>query len=433
MKTTGWLFTAAAAMLLAAAPALAADANTERDYEIALTKGQYEIELGNYAAAIGHLQRALELVPNDQEARVSLGVAYARSGDHQKAKAVLEQAVAADGRDARARYELGLVLESLGRADEAKQMMRSAAETSRDELLADAARAHLGDRAPDAAGPSLRLTGGIQYDDNVILEQDNPIAPTGDKKADWRGVILLEGILPFLVTDRRGGEAAYHFYQSLHGSLEDFNVQQHVGRIGGHYAFSRTARFDLSYEFRYAFVGGEHYSTNHWFAPVLALNLTSRSLTELHGTYATDRYFNTDIYTALSEKNGPSASAGASHTVMFGKKTGFAFDYTYDTHDAVMDYWDYTGHRGAASALTELGHYKLFATLSYHDKKYDGVPPGATVKRHDGVQELSAGVSRKAGTITTITLSDQYTLNDSNIPLYEYRRNIVGLFVEVAL
>jgi len=407
--------------------------NKERDYEIALTKGQYEIELGNFAAAIDHLQRALELVPGDQEARVSLGVAYARSGDRQKARTVLEQAVAADGNDSRARYELGLVLAALGQDEAAKQMMRTAAETTRDEALADAARAYLGGREQAGARPSLRLTGGFQYDDNVILEQDNPIAPTGDKKADWRGVLLLEGVLPFGVTGRRGAEAAYQFYQSLHGSLEDYNVQEHVGRVGGHYAFSRTSRFDLTYEFRYAFVGGEHYSTTHWFAPVFSVNLTSQSLTELHGTYSSDRYFDTPVFTALTEKNGPSASAGLTHTVLSGRKTGIALDYTYDTHDAVMDYWDYTGHRGAVSALTEAGRYKLFATLSYHDKKYGGIPPGATEKRHDGVQELLAGVSRKAGTTVTVTLSDQYTLNDSNLPLYEYRRNIVGLFVEVAL
>ncbi|HEY6010111.1 MAG TPA: tetratricopeptide repeat protein, partial [Nitrospirota bacterium] len=94
MKILRSFVTGLVVTLLAALPAIAADANLERDYEIALTKGQYAIELRDYATAIGHLKRALELKPNDQTARISLGIAYSRSGNDAAAQDVLQQVVA---------------------------------------------------------------------------------------------------------------------------------------------------------------------------------------------------------------------------------------------------------------------------------------------------------------------------------------------------
>jgi hypothetical protein len=384
------------AVLLAAAAAQAAD--RERDYEIALTKGQYEIELGNYGAAIGHLTRALELLPGDQEALVSLGVAYSRAGNKEKARAVLEQAVAAKGDDGRARYELGLVLADLGRTGEARQMMKAAAEAARDDELAEAARGFLREEGGRKKKFTTRLSGGLQQDSNVILEQDDPVAPAGGKKSDWRYLWTVDLAYAFLNTTQAGAEAGYRFTKTIHHELKDYNVEQHKGRLAGRYAFSRTVNADLAYDFLYTSLRSEHYSTTNRIAPRLSAALAPDSLSELHAAYERTRFFNTPLFTTVTEKNSSNLSAGLAHTVMIGAKTAVSLDYTYDTESAEKDYWEYTGHRGAVSCLAELGAYRAFAAISYHDKKYDGVPPGAADKRHDGVQELSAGVSSRTST-----------------------------------
>jgi hypothetical protein len=412
-----------------------AQENRERDFEIALTKGQYEIELGNVQGAIGYLEKALKLKPGNQEARVSLGIALARAGDLGRARYELQQAADKDPNDGRARYELALVMEKLGDTAGARAMMSRAAEVSRDDDLRAAARGFLHDAEEPgkADGATLRLSAGMQYDSNVILEQDSPIAPSPEGKSDWRAVIVANGTLPFLVTESRGGEASYQFYQSLHLDLEDYNIQQHTARLGGHVALSRTARFDLAYEYIYSFVGGEKYSTVNWISPRVTFSLTPSSITDVHGSYAAKRFFNTPVFTYLTEKDGNNTAIGAVHSLMAGKSSSISFSYTYDKNTAKQEYWAYTGHRLAVNALTEAGAYTVFAGVSYYDRQYEGVPPGASEKRHDGAQEASVGISRKAGKKLTVSLSDTYTFNDSNLVLFEYTRNILGLFVEMTL
>jgi len=118
---------------------------------------------------------------------------------------------------------------------------------------------------------------------------------------------------------------------------------------------------------------------------------------------------------------------------MLGKKSGIAFDYTFDKDSANVDSWSYRGNKVAANALAEWGDYKVFGTLSYYDRRYEAVAPGAPEKRHDGAQEYSAGVAWKAGTNWTVTLSDSHTINDSNLAVYRYTRNIASLIAEIRL
>ena len=96
-------------------------------------------------------------------------------------------------------------------------------------------------------------------------------------------------------------------------------------------------------------------------------------------------------------------------------------------------YWSYTGNKGMVSALAEWDSYKFFGALSYYDRKYDAIGPGAAEKRHDAAQEYAVGVSRKAGKDMTVTLSGQHTINDSNLAVYQYTRNVVSLMVEIRL
>jgi hypothetical protein len=414
---------------------LIAQEHDQRDYEIALTKGQYAIELGDLASAIAYLNKALTYKPGDQAARVSLGIAYARSGDLVRAKEVLEQAVGADAKDARARYELAGVLDQLGQQDQAKRQMAAAAEAAKDPALRSAAQGFLqaavAEEAPDR--PSLRIAGALQYDSNVILSPDNPVTPAQGKQSDWGGVLILDGRYPFLTTAARGLEAGYQFYQNLHSDLSDFNVQQHDLSMEGHLSLSAAALFDLRYDFRYTSLGGDHYSTSHIITPMLSLKLSPGSLTHLHGVYEAKRFFASPLYAALPEKNGSNTAAGVTHAVAAGGRSSVAFDYTYDQDRTTVSYWDYSGQNVLVNALSDWEGFRFFFSAAYRDRKYNGVPPGAAIERHDRIQEYSAGVSRTVRGSVPLSLSDLYTINGSNILFYEYTRNIIGIFAEIRL
>jgi len=420
------------AALLAVMPALAADTNVERDYEIALTKGQYAIELQDFPAAIGHLKRAIELKPKDTVARVSLGVAYSRSGDLAAARDALQKAVAADTTDGRARYELALVLAKLGQQEEAKAQMTQAAK-SNDPEVREAAQGYLeGKGEKEKEKFSAKIAGGLQYDSNVILEPDSlPVA--GMKNADWRALLALHADYSFLRAERSEAAIGYVFYQTLHQDLKDYNVQQHTGRLAGRYLASKTVSIDLEYDFIYTFVGGDHYSTSNLLAFRMPANLTPASQTELHAAYEDKSFYDTAVFKGQTDRNGWNTAVGVGHTIMLDKRSGVAFDYTYDRNSAAADWWSYAGNKGMVTALGEWGDFKVFGSLSYYDRKYDAIQPGAPEKRHDGVQEYAAGATWKAGKNWSVTLSDDHTINDSNLAVYQYTRNIVSLIAEIRL
>jgi tetratricopeptide (TPR) repeat protein len=420
------------AALLAALPAFAADTNVERDFEIALTKGQYALELRDFSTAIQYLTKALALKPRDQVAKVSLGIAYSQSGDNARARDILQQAVAADASDGRARYELALVLVELGKQEEARSQMAFAARSADPEVSA-AARGFLERTGPvEKKQFTAKVAGGLQYDSNVILEQDSPVT-SGVKNSDWRALFTLNGAYTFLNAGRAEAKGGYIFYQTAHQDLTDYNVQQHIGRLAGKYNASKTVNVDLEYDFIYSFVGGDHYSTSHLFAFRLPANLTPESLSELHASYEAKRFFDTPVFTGQPDRNGSDTSIGVGHTIMLGKKSGIAFDYTYDRNAAAVDSWSYAGNKITANALVEWGDYKIFGGLSYYDRKYEAMDPGAPEKRHDGVQEYAAGVTWKGGRDWSVTLSDRHTINDSNLAIYQYTRNILSLIAEIRL
>jgi len=432
MNITSWIVNGMTAMLLAVMPALAADTNVERDYEIAITKGQYAIELQDHATAIGHLKKALELKPKDQTARVSLGIAYSRSGDQAAARNILQHAVAADASDARARYELALVLAKLGQQEEARSQMAVAARSSDLEVSAAAKGFLEGRVAGEKKNFSAYLAGGLQYDSNVILEPDSAIVP-GVKNSDWRYLWTVNATYAFLNTGTAGAEAGYQFYQTIHHELKDYNIEQHTGRLAGRYALSKNVNADLEYDFIYTSLHGDHYSTMNRFAFRLPANLTPESLTELHASYETKRFYDTPVSISAADRNGSNTAVGVGHTIMISKKSGIAFDYTYDSNSAAVDSWSYAGNKVSATALAHWGDYKVFGSLSYYDRQYEAIAPGAPEKRHDGVQEYAAGVTWKAGKSWAVTLSDDYTINDSNLAVYQYTRNILSLIAEVRL
>src|SRR5512138_3161183 len=219
-----------------------------KEHEIALTKGQYEIELGNYEAAIGYLTKANEIKPNDHVTMVSLGIAYSRAEKYEQAKELLSKVVAADPQNARARYELGVVLAHLKQYGEANKLLATVSALTANEDLSDHAKELIEGMESGTKGPrpSLTIAAGLQYDSNVLLEPNSPVIARGSQ-GDWRSILSLTGAYPFLRSDAGGAEVRYQFYQSLHFHLEDFNAQQHDLTLGGKHQLGKDLLATANY------------------------------------------------------------------------------------------------------------------------------------------------------------------------------------------
>ncbi len=407
----------------------------EEEYELAITKGTFQIETGDYASAIEYFKKARELKPGDKAATLFLGIAYSRKKDFQKAKEFLGQALAIDSSDWRVKYELGVVLYGLGENEKAIDSFTEIEEGDADETLKTAARGYLdriaGKGAREKKKLSVDLLGGFQYDSNVILDPEIP-SVTKEKKADWRALVTVDGKYAFLDSGKTSAEAGYMFYQSVHKDLEDFNVQQHNLKLAGRYDMTERVKLGLKYGFSYSSAGGDHYSTFNQLTPFAAVSFSPDSLTEFRYSYEAEKFFNSAAFSANSARNGNNNAVGLTHTVRLSKTAGIAAGYTYDKDSTDTAFWDYTGHKGSLRVQGEFRAVKVFAAASYYDKKYGGVS-AFTEKRHDETQEYSLGLTRDMGNNLSLDVSELYIINDSNLAPYEYKRNIVGLFAVMSL
>jgi len=405
-----------------------------KDYEIALAKGQYEIELRNYEQAITYLKKALELKPDDHASMTALGIAYSRHEEYPPAKELLEKVVAADPQNTRAQYELGVVLAHLKQYGEANKLLATVSASAGSEELADNAKELMeGMRPPKEAGkPVLRIVGGLQYDSNVILEPDNPYVSQG-RQADWRGVLSLFGSYPFLNRQRGGAEVNYQFYQSLHFELEDYNVQQHDLSLSGRYAFSPNLQGSLQAGAIASFVGGERYGSTFVIRPALNTSLLEDSRTQFTVGWEQRKYSNSSEYPTNEDRSGSAVTAGVSHTQSLTKETSVVFEYGYEQEYANEEWWDSTAHRLAATARSSFGKFSVFASASAADRQYGASPLPFYPDRHDRRWDATVGMFRDLTRTIRLSLADQYVVNDSNLDVYKYRRDILGLFVEIRL
>ena len=92
-----------------------------------LCAGRTALERSLPAEAIGQLQRAIALAPENALAHKSLGDALLRDGDPAKALGELEKAKSLDPFDLEVRHNLGLALARLDRKDDAKKEQETAA------------------------------------------------------------------------------------------------------------------------------------------------------------------------------------------------------------------------------------------------------------------------------------------------------------------
>ncbi len=414
-----------------------AQEHANRDYEIAVAKGTLQIETGEYSEAIASLNKALEIKEDDKAATQSLGIAYSRSGDFTAAHRVLLKALEIDRTDFRTRYELGISSYKLGDSENAGRLFREVADGGAEEQLTIGAKRYLDLLSSEEAGHkkeafTLDVLAGLQYDSNVILEPSDAAASDG-KKADWRAIAMVNAAYPLIKMERTTAEAGYRFYQSVHNSIQGFNVQQHNLGLGAKIVVADDVRAGLNYQYSYSLVGGDRYSIIHQIMPLVSLDLSSYQTAELAYTHESKKFFDNSDFIGNTDRSGNNNAVGLTYRHELGKDLGVSAGYAYDKDFTSASNWSYTGHKGSAGAHAVFSGFTFFAGLSYTARNYGDTFPGFTDKRNDRVQEYSLNIVREISRRMRIDLSELYVKNQSTLSPYDYSRNIVGLSVVVTL
>lgn len=275
-----------------------------------------------------------------------------------------------------------------------------------------------------------RITAGVayQYDDNVVLKPSGTVGIsavddiTGKKDSSIIGTLrvdynpLLNG--PWFLN------AQYNLYTNTYFSTFSHDIMQHSFSVTPGYNFNKGA-VSLLANYTHAWVNERRYMGVWTVKPSLhyivgpghiaqfSLGYSRRDMVE--AALDKDEERDSDIVTA---------SIGYIHPFAQDKGVfNLSYEYSKDNADGLN--WENTGNKISSGVLVPLAE-KLSLTVSGEAflQNYDNTHTIFGVKREDKIYSGSAGLIWEFMKNMNLNLQYAHTTADSNIPIYDYKRNI---------
>ncbi|MBI4826733.1 MAG: tetratricopeptide repeat protein [Nitrospirae bacterium] len=401
--------------------------------ELYIAQGIQKMSEGMIRDALGFFEKALEASPGNAEAAYYSGMAYSRLGEFDKAEGIFKGILEKDKDFIDACLELGRIYYITAKCDEADSVLEKYVSMSDDGGL----RKYASDmmqacRAEEDEGKGkkdyfINISLGSQYDDNVIVEPSDPASPA-DRKADFRELLYLAAGKHLFKKGVVSMKGDYSFYLSRHHNLSRFNVNYQKLGPAVEFDVSKTIKPSVAYSLGYTLIDGNLYSVNHKFSARVKVIEDKKSSTEAAYEYSLLKYFDSELFQTASIRDGYKHSAGIRQN--YSDKFNAGLYFYYDSEDTDAAYWNYEGFRLGGDISSGILP-SLYGSLSaeYSEREYDSISPGASEIRIDGIQTYSGSLTYVINRTFSLQLTESFTVNDSNLDLYNYRRNIAGLFL----
>ncbi len=404
------------------------------DYELYIAEGIRKINQGSTEDAIVLLKKALKLSPENPEAVYYAGIAYSRNGNYKEAESLFLQTLQLDETSANAYFELGRIYYVTSRCDELGDLFSKFRDLSGDNALKGKV-AELVDGCRKKAEEKpfrFNISAGSQYDSNVILEPSNPPV-SAERKSDARavlyvtsGAVLLKERLIKLTLD-------YNFYQSLHINLHEFNVQYHKITPALEVTFSDALRSSVGYSLEYTLLGSDLYSRFNTFYGKFSVKESEKLSTEAIYEYRNQKYWDSDIFQTNSIRSGYQNTVGIKQN-FYSKPLRGEIYYFSDFNRAKEGYWAFDGQRlGVKLAYKITPPLHINVSSEYNERRYRNDSPGFQERRLDRMQQYSLRLTYLISERMSASITESYIVNDSNLSIFDYRRNITGLFLTVGV
>ncbi len=410
----------------------------ENNYELYVAQGIEKLGDRQYSEALGLLQKALDMAPEDTEALYYTAVAYTRLGELDKAEELflkIEDTASHPNVD----FELGRIYYVQTDCDKTSSHLSKFVSRSDDSSLIDYANSLIKDcLEPDAAEEEekpyrLNVTAGAQFDDNVTVEANNPILPEAQRQEDGMIIAYIDAGADLLNKGKIKIKADYSFYHNFHFDLNDYNVQYHKVSPTVELQLTDIIKPEIGYMYEHTLFGGDRYSRVNTFFTAVNIKEGKEHSTDITYKYRDLDYDNTALFIDNAIRTGHQSLIGIMQNFEADKLKADIY-YFDDRTRADADYWSYNGFKLGADinyqAMTDL---YLTVSAQYSNDEYREIFPGFTEKREDKTQQYSLVITYRISDKMTLYLTEDYTSNDSNLNTFEYDRNVIGLLLTVAL
>ena len=380
---------------------------------------------------------------------------------------LLRQAVAADSQDPVAHLALGQVLLETGnRTDAIASFERSleirpgfpAAEralaTARSGRSTSGLFGTVSDVARPEAGPGratakrwgVTLTTGLQYDDNVTIEPSGRVPVSLGDTDDIAFIFGFTGHFDVVSREDVLLRLEYDLYQSLHPDIDDFDFRSN--RVWGtaSYALAPWVWIGLQGGYNHYTLGPHSYLGESFVLPFLSVLQETWGLTQLTYRHGENTFWGfSDFGSPFRDvRDGPTDAASIDQTLYLQEKY-FTFGYRFERENP-----DRSGGRttvpvgndfeldsnqltlgGGSSLLWEVYLDLLYL---YRMDDYDNPQSvsGFTKHRNDDGHFFYAALSRPITDHVSVVVNYYGTINDSDLSVFEYNRNVIGTLLQVS-
>ena len=401
------------------------------DYELYIAMGIQRLSEGKTEDAIALLEKALQIAPENTEASYYAAIAYSRAGRYKEAEALFSEAMQADGNAVTPYLELGNVYYMTSRCDKAEEFLSRFINLSDNPDLQKYAAGLIETCGKAREGRPFRLsvTTGYQYDNNVILEPSNPTDSEEDKKADSRALVYITSGASLWEKGAVKLKVDYNFYQSLHSQLDDYDLHYHKIRPLMEIYLSDMFRPSAGYSLEYIVLGGDRYSRVSTYFGKFATQLNRELSVEAVYEYKDEKYLYSDSFQTNPSRTGFQNTMGIRQIYNLGNLSGEIYSIG-DFKRAEKKYWAFNGYRTGAEV-----DYEIISPLSViisgevNIRHYRDDFPGFQKKRFDKMHQFSLMLTYMISERVAVSITDTHIVNDSNLQNYDYKRNIMGIFL----
>jgi len=393
-------------------------------------------------------------------------------GDAEQAALALERAGRADPTlEAMTSYYAGLAWLSAKKQEQGERALTRVLAISRESIWGQQAQRVLAGLEQRELRSWVVAALGAEYDDNVVLAGEGVRYPGElSDESDFSAIWTLEGGVELFKNENTTFGVLGSYYGSAHVDLEDFNIE--YPKLGFWYdrALSEDTSFRLQYDFGYAWVGGNNSFLNS--------NIVTPSIYHSWDSAGTSRIFAQAIflnYFMLSpdvpgpgpggcdyssgcgppgldehearNPDGVEYFAGIDHERalgMSGVTVRAGYRLRYLTTEGTE--YNFSGHEGVVGVRAELPlSITLDAAGSFFYRSYrhpSTYPNPKDVQafmtytlsdrdRRDEEYRFDLSLERPLTDRLDLELAYHYTNDRSNVAVFDYSRNVVGLFLKM--
>jgi tetratricopeptide (TPR) repeat protein len=279
---------------------------------------------------------------------------------------------------------------------------------------------------PDPAnGGGIRVDLGyrFEYDDNVTFPDE--IFASG--KEDTRHVLMAD--LRYQHPFGRGWHvyAEGHAYQSLHSDYSEFNQTRLVGTLGIRQQGERFG-WRLPLEVYHDRLDGDSYRTSLAALPGVSVNLGPSYLGYLYARLQSDDY--ADVLFPEEDRSGDVSGVGLLLTGRISPRfqlRGYAELNRYDTDGAYWERDELVAFVFGAFEITS--RWIAGVAVRYQDEDYDNARPVFAERQHDESRELYLNVTHQFSDNWRWRGQVSHVDHQSNIPIFDYDRNVYSISI----